>query len=152
MEFWNHSHFAKTKKNKRNFIAYNNLTYAKRLQKKEPDLCHSCLKKGSLCKLLKHKLVASPHPPQHVSGTGTMSNCQKKKERERDANLCWNPGRSKKKSENSYRHFLVPLQFFGDETGTWRSKLVPKHRVIWSRWWCHVCGELISMARVVGYI
>jgi hypothetical protein len=29
---------------------------------------------------------------------------------------------------------------------------VPKHRVIWSRWWCHVCGELISMARVVGYI
>lgn len=91
-------------------------------KKRTRDLCHSCLKKGSLCKLLKHKLVASPHPPQHVSGTGTMSNCQKKKERERDANLCWNPGRSKKEVRKTPTHFLVPLQFFGDETGTWRVK------------------------------
>ncbi len=126
------------------------------LKKKEPDLCHSCLQKGSLCKLLKHKLVASPHLPQHVSGTGTNVQLseEKERERERDANLCWNPGRRKKKSEKLLHIFSGSTAIFlGMKQGTWRSKLVPKHRVIWSRWWCHVCGELIiSMARVVGYI
>jgi hypothetical protein len=59
-------------------------------------------------------------------------------------------GRRKRKSETPRDIFWFHCNF-GDETGTWRSKLVPKHRVTWSRvmscMWAH-----ISMARVVGYI
>jgi hypothetical protein len=92
MEFWNHSHFAKLRRTKRNFIAYNNLTYAKKASQKKRTRSLPLLstKRLSLCKLLKHKLVASPHLPQHVSGTGTNVQLseEKERERERDANLC----------------------------------------------------------------
>ncbi len=85
------------------------------LKKKEPDLCHSCLQKGSLCKLLKHKLVASPHLPQHVSGTGTNVQLseEKEREREREMQISVEILEEEKRSQiNSYTFFLVPLQFF----------------------------------------
>ncbi len=51
------------------------------------------------------------------------------------------------KSE-TLRHFLLPLQFLGMKQGLGRSKLVPKHRMIWSRW-CHACELIIIHGTVL---
>jgi hypothetical protein len=92
MEFWNHSHFAKLRRTKGILLLTTTLHMQKGFSKKKNQISATLVYKKalSLCKLLKHKLVASPHLPQHVSGTGTNVQLseEKERERERDANLC----------------------------------------------------------------
>lgn len=123
MEFWNHSHFAKTKKNKRNFIAYNNLTYAKRLQKKKNQRSLPLLSKKRLSVQTTQTQVGSKSPPSTTCfwNWNYVQLSEEKGERERCKSLlkAW---KKQKEVRKTPTHFLVPLQFFGDETGTWRVK------------------------------